>query len=280
VQDVLSRRRPIGELPLAVGPVCLGAVGSANVIRAAYDAGINFFSIAVDMHWPLYEPVRRGLADLLRDKPSARDEIVVMGIAYSSNPSFCHAPFAELLQAEPSLQRLDVSAMGAVGDLDLLIRWNEHAKHRAGSVPGVRAIAGMLEGHVCPRVAVNFGLVDLAFVATRPSLHHAREERRRMFKDPPPVPIFAMGTLLDTPSNARLDELGIGADKWRPTRFDYIRYALSFEPFTGVFTELGNERSVETLITALEKGPLDEEEIQYLEDLSDLDLGMAEMAPR
>ncbi len=62
MQDVLSRRRPIGELPLAVGPVCLGAVGSANVIRAAYDAGINFFSIAVDMHWPLYEPVRRGLA--------------------------------------------------------------------------------------------------------------------------------------------------------------------------------------------------------------------------
>lgn len=275
----LSARSPIGAVGIGVSPVCVGSVGTPGVVRAAFDAGINFFAIAVDMHWPLYEPLRRGLADLLRDRPGVRDEIVVMGVAYGTNPRFCHAPFTELLDAVPSLGRLDVSAMGAVSDTDFLTRWNEHAKHRAGSIPGVGAVAAYFEGPVSARVGIDHALVDLALVANRPSAHASLPDFLAELSVPPRVPVFAMGVTLDAPTPARLDALGIGDDKWRPTTADYVRYALSFEPFSGLLREVRDEREIETLDAALRDGQLTSEEIRYLEDLSDLDLGLAEIAP-
>ena len=68
----LTDRIPLGD-GLLVSPVCLGAVPSPKVVPAAWEAGINFFFVTADMHWPMYEPLRRGLESLFK-KPGVRDQ--------------------------------------------------------------------------------------------------------------------------------------------------------------------------------------------------------------
>ena len=56
----LTDRYPLGN-GLEISPFCLGLVGDEDVVPAAFEAGINFFFISADMHWPVYEQTRRGL---------------------------------------------------------------------------------------------------------------------------------------------------------------------------------------------------------------------------
>ena len=95
-----------------------GLTRDARTVPAAFDAGINFFLLTADMHWPVYEPTRRGLADLLRRGGGIRDDIVVAAVSYVAQPEFCHLPFREVLDAIPALGRLDVTLAGAVGAHD------------------------------------------------------------------------------------------------------------------------------------------------------------------
>ena len=48
-------RLALGREGLVVSPFCLGLVRVPETISAAFDAGINFFFLTADMHWPLYE---------------------------------------------------------------------------------------------------------------------------------------------------------------------------------------------------------------------------------
>jgi len=54
---------------LRVSPFCLGRTASADTVVAAYEAGINFFFVTADLHWPLYDGIRRGLAKPLQCNP-------------------------------------------------------------------------------------------------------------------------------------------------------------------------------------------------------------------
>jgi hypothetical protein len=69
----LTDRQPLGKSGLRAGPICLGAVPGPETVLAAFDAGINFFFLSVDMHWPLYEGMRRGLEALLARGGGVRD---------------------------------------------------------------------------------------------------------------------------------------------------------------------------------------------------------------
>ncbi len=74
----LSERLRLGRGGLEVSPFALGAVGSPACVGAAFEAGVNFFFVTADMHWPLYGPLRRGLRQLLARR-GVRDRIVVAG---------------------------------------------------------------------------------------------------------------------------------------------------------------------------------------------------------
>jgi len=88
----LTDRLPLRD-GLEVSPVCVGIVGDPDVVPAAFEAGINFFFVTADMHWPLYEGVREGLRRLLKSNPAARDSLVVGVVAYVTQPEFCWVPF-------------------------------------------------------------------------------------------------------------------------------------------------------------------------------------------
>src|SRR3954451_19121946 len=108
----LQDRLALGDHGLLVSPFCLGMVGSPETVCAAFDAGINFFFVTADMHWPLYDQARRGLTDLLARGHGIRDQVVVAGVCYPTQPDFCSMPFAELVAAVPGLQTLDVLLAG------------------------------------------------------------------------------------------------------------------------------------------------------------------------
>ncbi len=61
----LNDRYPLGKSGLRVSPVCIGITGTPEIIPTAFDAGINFFFLTADLHWPLYEGLQRGLESLL-----------------------------------------------------------------------------------------------------------------------------------------------------------------------------------------------------------------------
>src|SRR5262245_41219293 len=95
---------------LSVSPFCIGMVEQPDTIDRAFDAGINFFFVSTDLHWPRYDAARAGLARLL-DRVS-RDHIVVAAVCYVTQPEFCREPFRELLSAVPGLGTLDVLVAG------------------------------------------------------------------------------------------------------------------------------------------------------------------------
>ena len=91
-------RLRLSDTDLRVSPVCLGKVRSDRTIAAAFEAGINFFFLTADMHWPLYEASRRGLEKLIRSRRGIRDQIVVAAASYVTQPEFCTMPFTVFKQ--------------------------------------------------------------------------------------------------------------------------------------------------------------------------------------
>src|SRR5262249_48820271 len=115
-------RLTLGQHGLRVSPFCIGMVKQADTVSAAFDLGINFFFLSADMHWPHYEGSRRGLAELLTRGRGIRDQIVVAVVSYATQPEFCSMPFAELLEAMPGLDRIDVLVAGGAYANEFLVR--------------------------------------------------------------------------------------------------------------------------------------------------------------
>src|SRR5678815_3815985 len=99
-------RVPVGASGLRVSPVCLGVTKSWRVVPEAFDAGINFFFVRTDLHWPVYQPLRKGLQELLSRGGGVRDEIVVAAASYVATPEFAALPFLELIASVRGLGRV------------------------------------------------------------------------------------------------------------------------------------------------------------------------------
>src|SRR5579862_8214396 len=105
-------RRRLGNSALLVSPICIGMSGSPETVEAAYEAGVNFFFLSSDLHWPLYEATRRGLANLLASGRAKRDDIVVAACSYLDQPLFSALQFHEIIDSIPGLKRVDVVIAG------------------------------------------------------------------------------------------------------------------------------------------------------------------------
>ncbi len=276
----LRDRYRLGELAAGVSPVCLGVVNDPRVVPAAFDAGINFFFVTADMHWPYYEGLRQGLSMLLARGGSVRDEIVVGAVSYVTQPEFCHMPFEEVVAAIPGLGHLDVTIAGGAYANDLMVRLVEYRQHREGSLPGVRATAASFHDRKAAREAIRHDLVDLAFIRYNP-IHPGAE--KDLF---PHLPRSGRALVYNFKSSAgRLREeqyakFGLEPDDYRPEVTDYYRFVLSRPELDGILCSLSEERHVAELEAALARGPLDEDDMQYLRDLGDLAAGRARLVGR
>jgi len=276
----LSDRLPLGSEGLRVSPVCLGMVGDPETVPAAFDVGVNFFFLTADMHWPLYETARRGLAALLARGRGVRDEIVVAGVCYPTQPEFCTAPFAELVEALPGLGRLDLLLAGGAYAGEFARRRPIYAHHRSERLLGNRAVGASFHDRVAAREAVRERQVEIAFV--RYNAAHAGA-RRDLFPGVPERPrplLYNFKSASGHVPPPRMEEIGLPASEyWHPDVTDHYRFALTRPELDGLLVSLRGPDEVEALASALERGPLTEEEETYLTNVAAVAGGAARVAP-
>ena len=164
-------RLELGRSGLTVSPFCLGLTRDPDTFLAAYDAGINFFFLTADMHWPVYEPVRQGLVRLFAHRPSARDDVVVGVVTYVAQPEFLELPFTETIEAVEGLGRVDVAIAGGAYSWDIRTRLAVFRAHCEQGFAGMRAFGASFHDRAAARQAVEQRALDIAFIRYNPGSH-------------------------------------------------------------------------------------------------------------
>ena len=271
----MTDRLVLGETGLRVSPFCLGMVRSDETACAAFDAGINFFFLSADLHWPAYELARRGLAKLLARGPEIRDQIVVAVVSYVTQPEFCAGALQEGLEAIPGLKSIDVGVIGGAYSDEFLTRLGVYLEIRADGLLGLKALGTTFHDRDAALLAINHHLVDLAFIRYNPTHTGARSDVFPHLIQQPRTLLYNFKSTLGFIRPQRYAELGLNDKYWRPAITDYYRFALTRPEIDGLLCSPLTPREVRALSSALEAGSLDEEEEQYLIDLAALDEGSA-----
>lgn len=249
-------------------------------ISAAFDAGINFFFITADMHWPWYEHTRRGLAELLARGGGIRDEIVVAGVCYPTQPEFCTVPFDELIAAVPGLKTLDVLLAGGAYGREFGLRWPVYVEHRQSGRFGNRAVGATFHDRPAAANAVRARQVNVAYIRYNPD--HAGA-RRDVFPHVPRHPrplLYGFKSTFGYLPPSGMAALGLpGPDYWHPSITDHYRYSLTSPQMDGLLIGLRAPREAAALAAAMQQGPLTEEEESYLMDVAAVARGEARVVP-
>ncbi len=281
----LTDRLPLGSSGLEVSPFCHGMTMDPKVVPAVYEAGINFFFLTADMHWPLYDALRKGLQMLFAGTPSARDNVVIGVVAYVTQPEFCWAPFSEVVDELAGLQRIDLCiAGGAYGhEVDDRIKVFERNRGMAEQHVQQKAIGATFHDRKAARKVLDDNSLDIAYIRYNPIHPGAREDIFPHIKPRGPerkTLLFNFkSTLGHIADEGTYQQLGIGEDYWRPHITDYYRWAISAPQLDGILLSLPAPEAVQELVDAMAKGPLDEDDQQYLIDLADLSKGTAKLKP-
>jgi hypothetical protein len=264
-------RLPLGQLGLQISPFCIGHVREPDTILAAFDAGINFFFITTDMHWPLYEGTREGVRRLLARGRKVRDQIVVAGVCYQWSPVFCYMPFEELVTEIPGLDRLDVLVAGTGHASEYGVRLRVFQEHRRDRFLGARAIGTSFHDRRLALTAIRERLIDIAFIRYNPAhpgalndlfphLNGARASARTL--------VFNFKSTVGYASPSQLEEIGYQADhSWRAEITDLYRFTLTRPEIDGILMKPQTPAEVDGIGRALARGPLTPEQEAFLIDV-------------
>ncbi len=268
VRETLPRaidRRRLGRTGLSVGPICLGITGSPDVVPAAFDAGVNFFFFSADLHWPLYESLRRGLAQLLARGGSIRDEIVVAVASYLDLPLFQSIQFHEVLDAVPGLERIDLLIAGGVCNeqsfgsrLEVLLR------HRSSSYHGSRGIGASFHNRSSALMGINSNCLDAHYVRYNPRHTGACRDLFPYLRPDRTGLSYNFKTNLSIVTEEHFRQLGLGSQYWLPGPTDYYRFVLTNPAIDGILCSPQTPQEVEGIVEALNDRPLSPYEEAYM----------------
>jgi len=270
-------RLNLGRSGLSVSPFCLGYVRTPDAIPTAFGAGINFFFLSADLHWGRYEASRHGLEMLLASGPKIRRRIVVAVTIYPTQPEFCVMGLEEVLEAVPGLETIDVAVAGGAYGHEFLTRLSVFQAHRSHRFTGVRAIGATFHDRQAALLAVNHDLVDITFLRYNPSHPGARRDVFPYLKKRRATLLYNFTNTNGFVPLERFASLGLSEDHWQPRATDYHRFALSRPEFDGLLCSPSTPEEIAMLGAALEEGPLDSQEEQYLQDLVQLNEGRAKL---
>ena len=285
-------RLVLGDQGLRVSPYCLGWVHSAETIVAAFDAGINFFFISTDLHWPGYEATRRGVRELLAREPKIRDQIVVAAVCYQTRPIFCYGPFQELLEEMPGVERLDVLIAGAVYGDEQGKRFPVYQEHRETGYLGARAIGMSFHDRSLALEAIRDKLVDIAFIRYNPdhpgaakdlfphlyssSSRNGRSRGRKAAR----TLLFNFKSTFGYVPPAEMEAMSLpGSIYWHPQITDHYRFVLSRPEIDGILMGPRTPEELQGVANAVTRGPLTVDEQAYLMDVALVARGEARVGP-
>lgn len=254
-----------------VSPFCLGLTSSPEAVLAAFENGINFFFLTADLHWPLYEGLRKGLAKLLEASPSRRQQIVVGVVSYLENPLFSGLQFNEVIAEVTGLERVDLMIAGGVSsDESFYSRLGSIARARAGGLHGARAIGATFHQRRLALAADYYDLLDISYIRYNSAHPGARTDLLPYFRPYRASLVFNFKSVMSMVARGTFEALRLPKTYWCPDTCDYYRFVLSRPEIDGVLCSLMQPEEVKELARALDKGPLSEAEQQYMTWLSSL----------
>ncbi len=264
-------RLPLGRTGLTVSPFCLGMTASADSVIAAYESGINFFFVTADLHWPLYDGVRKGLARLLDGNKTRRDEIVVGVVSYLDDPLFSTLQFHEVIGEVPGLDRVDLMIAGGVSsDQSFYSRLNSLERARSQRHHGAVAIGASFHQRSLALVADHHGLLDISYIRYNSGHPGARRDLFPYMRPARTGLVFNFKSVLSRVSKEMFQNFGLPSNYWLPDMCDYSRFVLSRQEIDGILCSPMTADEVRGMVAALDKGPLTQEEQEYMIWLSSL----------
>jgi hypothetical protein len=262
-------RLPLGFSGLKVSPLCIGITQDPETVLAAFDAGVNFFFVSADLHWPLYEGVRQGLKLLFERRPSVRDQVVVGVVSYLDQPLFQALQFHEVMQSLPGLERVDLLIAGAISD------WQSFSERlpslqnaRAIGHSGARAIGASFHDRRSALASLNGHPLDISYIRYN-TAHPGAEFDVFPFMRPDHAGlIFNFKSILSAVTPEHIRQLGLGGSLWLPKITDYYRFVLTNPNINGVLCSPATPGQLAELMAALDDRPLTVAEEQYMVWLS------------
>lgn len=260
-------RLPLGREGLEVSPLCIGMVGDPAIVPAAFDAGVNFFFLSADLHWPLYDSLRRGLELLFSRGGSIRDEVVVGVVSYLEEPIFRYLQFHEVTDSVAGLERADVLIAGAVSnEKSLNDRYRSiHDAQRNGHMSS-RAIGASFHDRRSALISLNYDFLDINFIRYNTAHPGANYDLFPYLRADHGGLIFNFKSLMSRVLPETLQQLGLDDEnRWQPKPTDYYRFVFTNPHFDGILCSPASIAEIEQTIAVLEEGPLTaEEEAQLL----------------
>jgi aryl-alcohol dehydrogenase-like predicted oxidoreductase len=274
-----AARLPLGRTGLSVSPLCIGITEDAETIPAAFDAGINFFFLTADLHWPLYEQLRKGLTQLLSRGPSIRDQIVVGVVSYLDQPLFQALQFHEVIESVPGLQRVDLLIAGAIpNEQSFFGRPNEQATMtgryqalntaRTAGHAGARAIGASFHDRRTALLSISYGCLDIQYIRYNTAHPGAATDIFPYLRPDRASLIFNFKSVLSQVTPERFKQLGLDERYWLPKPTDYYRFVLTNPNIDGILCSPSSPAQLAELVAALEQPPLTAEEEDYMIRLS------------
>jgi len=250
-------------------------VDDPDFVPAAYDGGINFFFLSTDLHWSLYEGMRRGLGKLLERGGGIRDRIVVAAASYVGAPLFMAPAFDELLDALPILERIDVCLAGGCYEADHPGRPETMVRMRDRGLAGCRAAGGTFHDRTMLLPAHNDATLDITLLRYN-TLHSGARTDVFPAVEPSPTLLFGFKSMA---WQAAAHDVALPPGTWVPDPVDHYRFVLSSTALDGILCAPQSARELRELSDAMDRGPLDQDEQEHMIDLSLLLAGRAELLP-
>ena len=264
-------RLPLGRSGLRVSPLCLGMTVSPDTVIEAYEQGINFFFVTADLHWPLYDGLRKGLKKLLEGNRARRDEVVVAVVSYLDNPLFGALQFHEVIAELPGLDRVDVLVAGAVAsESSFYSRLDSMAAARRNRHNGARAIGASFHQRTLALAGDYYDLLDVSFIRYNAAHPGARRDLFPFVRPARTCPVFNFKSVMARVTDEQFAALGLPAGYWLPAAEDYYRFVLTRSEIDGVLCSPQSPQEVKGMVRALERGGISAAEEEYMIWLSGL----------
>ncbi len=266
-----EQRLPLGASGLRVSPYCLGLVHDPETVIAAYEAGINFFFVTADLHWPIYAGLRAGLARLLEGNPRRRDEIVVGIVSYLDNPLFGCLQFQEVFGEVPGMDRADVAIAGAVSsEASFYSRLESLTRARQTAYHGIRAVGATFHDRKLAVAASYYAPLDISYIRYNTAHPGARTEIFPYLPARRSGLVFNFKSVLSRVTAESFRALGLPPSSWLPDAGDYYRFVLTRPELDGILLSPQTPDEVRALVEAIGKGPLSAGQEEYMIRLSQL----------
>ncbi|MFN0180506.1 MAG: aldo/keto reductase [Gemmatimonadales bacterium] len=270
----------------------------------AFDKGVNFFFFSSDLHHHFYSNMAPALRSLCGKGASSREHVVLACVTYVTNPSLVEAALLDQI-GDLGLEYIDVFMWGMVpestevlaplvrrastlgGPSSDVMRFVERLvgpSERLKRYGAIRHVGMSFHSAACAYEVSQTGAVDVLMIPHNVSHRGAQRILLQGLARRPTRPgVVGFKSLVGTCGPLTARPRGVAPDVAVPTVAQLYRYTLFQDNIDVCLTGPRTRADILVSLRALQAGPLDRDEREYLERYGDVCAGRqppATLAPR